>query len=593
MRKAARVHGLHWGIAVLITCAIAGAIFHDISKERHDNLIARTETTVHLLANSRGRAVPLAIAELDELPEEMVLGELNDRWSKGDDGKSLPFAYALADMGKVDVAFLISQIATASPDEVDNLVRACDSNKVLAALESAAEETGIAAAETTTEREVEPHWRRKARLAIVALHLGNADLSTDMCGIEGRPDPSQRTLFISEFAKWHGSLGRLFESISPETISTSSPQSVALRSGLCLAIGSMVPDQIEKNAKDDWTNRCQKWFQEKPDKETHSAAGFVLRKWDKEPKIAGSRELPADRDWYVNTAGMTMLKIPSGKFQRWFPRDKQDRSLYTPRGRQEVELTRPYWLADREVTFGQYRQFTTDEDYDGEKPPAWPGPDAQTEHTDDHPVHNVSWYDAVLFCNWLSDKEELQPCYEPSGTTRFGTDDDAIVLAKQQVQSDNPHTHMGPGIYVIWNDNFKANGYRLPTEAEWEHACRAGTQTIYAFGNDLRMLSDYAYGTEKGGTKLPNGWGMFDMHRSPWEHCFDWRAPYGKDPVTDPVVRTFQGNSRVIRGGGGSPPYFTSHVREEKRKVSERIICQVDALREKWWGFRVARNHVP
>ena len=260
---------------------------------------------------------------------------------------------------------------------------------------------------------------------------------------------------------------------------------------------------------------------------------------------------------------MTMLKIPSGNFTRWYPRDEQDRSVYTPGGRQEVELTRSYWLADREVTLGQFLQFTADQAYDGEKPPAWPGNDVRKGLTDDYPVRHVSWYDAVLFCNWLSREENLEPCYERSGTTRIGTDDHAIVLTKDQVNSENPHTHMGPGMYVIWNYKTGKNGYRLPTEAEWEHACRAGTQTIYAFGNDVRMLSDYAYRTEEGGTKLPNGWGMFDMHGDPWEHCYDWGTPFGKDPVTDPVGTTFQGGGRVTRG--------EASLRRISRPTSEQI----------------------
>ena len=150
---------------MLITFAIAGAIFHDISRERHDNLMRRMETTVDLLANSRNlpvRELEQAIAELDQLPEEKVLSKLRARWSKGDDGKSLSLAYALAKKGTVDVSsFLISQIAAASPDEVDNLAKALvwafdnDNNKSLSALKIAAEKTERAAEERTAEREAE------------------------------------------------------------------------------------------------------------------------------------------------------------------------------------------------------------------------------------------------------------------------------------------------------------------------------------------------------------------------------------------------------------------------------------------------------
>ena len=150
------------------------------------------------------------------------------------------------------------------------------------------------------------------------------------------------------------------------------------------------------------------------------------------------------------------------------------------------------------------------------------------QSTDQHPVENVSWLEAIQFSNKLSEKEGKKPFYEIDGEDIRVPD---------------------------WN----GPGYRLPIEAEWEYACRANapTRRQFSFGDNVVELGVYGWfdgnaekRTHPVGQKSPNGFGLYDMHGNVWEWCWDWydESYYIQSPTDDPTGPA-GGSDRVLRGG--------------------------------------------
>jgi sulfatase modifying factor 1 len=170
-----------------------------------------------------------------------------------------------------------------------------------------------------------------------------------------------------------------------------------------------------------------------------------------------------------------------------------------------VHITRPFYVAKYAMTFEEYDLFCDDTI-------GIPRPKDRGWGRRGHPLSGVNWYDAVKYCNWLSEKEGLTPCYEVKG---------------KLTQCD-----------------LSANGYRLPTEAEWEYAARGGHKSQgyeYAGSNNVDDVGWYEGNsggqTHPVGQKQPNELGLYDMSGNMWEWCWDW---YGKDyyassPASDPT----------------------------------------------------------
>lgn len=207
-----------------------------------------------------------------------------------------------------------------------------------------------------------------------------------------------------------------------------------------------------------------------------------------------------------NSLGMKFTLIPPGRFRMGSARSERERD--DDETQHLVEITKPFYIGVHEVTQEDYEKLT------GRNPSAYE--DFDDLDTKRFPVEEVTWEDAVKLCEILSEKEGKK--------------------------------------------------YRLPTEAEWEYACRAGTTTPFSFGKALNgdkanCYGKSPYGTSVKGTYLgrptpvgtypANPFGVFDMHGNVWEFCSDWRAPYPRTAVKDPTGPK-TGTRRVTRGGGWS-----------------------------------------
>lgn len=429
-------------------------------------------TIVDGVQDARGAALPELISDLQKYPTTLVTQVLNRRFENEFEAhRKLNLAFALVAYGTAKSEYLVSQVGAVQEDDTRILFEGLkiDRNASLKFLHSAI-------VNSTHDK----NWKRKSQLAILTLHLGDPGPAVDMCQITNRPDPVQRTLFIDEFPRWH--------------INTESLSEITRRfpdDGFCsatiLAMASVPKERLTSDERHVWRKLAEEWYVLRKDAVTHSSLELLLRRWNLAlPKTAEGVERNNDADWYVNTAGQTFLRVPAGSIPHMVSNQKLPR-IYI--------FSEPFWMSDREVSVGQFQQFINDPNCPASKKPAdWPGAEKALSPTPDHPVQNTNWWDAVLYCNWLSHREGLTPAYQTTGET----------------------LQLGGRPFQLWQLRPDAEGYRLPVDIEWEYACRAGTTTLYSSGNDEELLRAYSpYHARRPavcGSHRPNAWGFFDMH---------------------------------------------------------------------------------
>jgi serine/threonine protein kinase/formylglycine-generating enzyme required for sulfatase activity len=397
--------------------------------------------------------------------------------------------------------------------------------------------------------------KRRAGAAVTLMHLGEPSAGREVLRV--RDDPEAATQFI------HGLRDRGIGVTSVfDCLGDGSETDVLY--GLLLALGEFRPEELGSSALADLRRRLIIWHCEDPRSIIHGASGWLLRTWGfpADADRADRTPVPPDpsgrREWFVERIGGEFFTFivfqpaefvagssPGEPFRR--PNEAQHR----------VRLTRAFALCDRELTAGQYSLFARSAGLPADPDEPAPGPT--------YPASGLTWAEAVLYCRWLTTvagmAEDWQ-CYEDAGPAKEAAE---LLLKHADFHPEHP-------------------GFRLPTEAEWEYACRAGTTTAYGFGNDRAMLRFYGRhledGATPGGLLRPNRRGLFDMHGNVWEWCQDWfeKRPTASVDPSGPV----KGHNRALRGGGWDRGPW--HCRSAYRH------SPTPDYRGTYMGFRLART---
>ena len=384
-----------------------------------------------------------------------------------------------------------------------------------------------------------PQHRQAAAIAALALLEQPEPLWQ---ALRHGPDPTVRSLLLRGASPY---------GIKPELLLArlDAKPELSEQRALLLLLGLYKQDEIPAPARQALAERLLSRFTSEPDPGIHGAIGWLLRQWNLGEEIRrreqglASATVPRDRDWYVNGQGQTFTMVRGpvtfGMGELVLGAEGEARSP-----RHTVQIPRSFAVMTTEVTVAQFRPFVeslarrkavekrlTERD--------------RYNWSDDCPMIRLDWFDAARYCNWLSSVEGIpraQWCYDEK-------DDGAVAM---------PESYLG------------RLGYRLPTEAEWEFACRAGATTDWPYGRESfarnALLPNYAWSsaslagnrTHPVGTMMPNDLGLFDILGNAHEWCqdpYDSATYHAQDPGVPRVDREFpaglvpEKKNRVLRGG--------------------------------------------
>ena len=342
--------------------------------------------------------------------------------------------------------------------------------------------------------------RRQATAAAALATAGKWDQVWPL--LRHSPNPTLRSYLIDRLGKSGADALTIIDRLKSEIESDAS-----VRRALVLALGDFEEDRLPINDQEQFVPWLLDRYQHDSDSGLREAAGWLLRRWRQKRQLAAIDESESTPRMVFVAPGEIETRDQTGQQRR-------------------VQVKDRFALGSREVTVAEFLRFRPHHQWD-----------KRAAQTEDCPVNEVSWYDAAAYCNWLSREAGLpeeQWCYSPSDNGDFWQ-----------------------GMKVKPNA-LSLSGYRLPTVAEWELACRAGSVTFWSFGEADELLDRYAWSMANSGIHSrpvgglrPNDFGFFDLHGNVWEWCHDRVDGQGVEltavPGKDDVV--FDDSLRAMRGG--------------------------------------------
>ena len=516
-----------WGIASLAMIVLAGIGLGWYKNNEYQNaksLQEKVDNLVESMVATPAGGVEFYLDQLrqnEKLATPTLLKVFADAQRK--DLQRIHAAYGLINHGSIDaeqLKFLLDRVPTLPKDEGTNVLNALERVHHTNPLN---EELAQRVDQASTDA-------IRYRFVAIELGLGITDQTALLCQLKA--DPTSRTSLIRGFKDFGGDLARIAKTLESQQMDAE------LRSALCTAIGTLGMDAAEATQP-----TLKKLFVEAPDGGTHSAAYWALRQQgltEESLVTLGGEAGPEtdEREWSLNHLNMTMIRIPARNFGMGHATDEEN-----PMDNEPTEPFDAFWMSDREVTVAQFYALCKD----AKRP--------ESAGESQLPMTRISWFDAVEFCNQLSKQTvpELEQAYHLDKIER--TENGFVKRAFVKETG--------------------GNGFRLPTEREWEYACRAMSIKNFSFGSDEDWLGEFAVCNQPqvktGGTKTPNGWGLFDMHGNVAEWC--------EDKYTD------TDEFRVLRGGSFDhfyPQWLRSYFRYRFTRDS----------RDLNFGFRVSRTHI-
>ena len=427
--------------------------------------------------------------------------------------------------------------------------------------------------------------RRQAIAAISLARLGRIEAIWK--ALERRDDPDLRTWLTRDLTRYSVAQSTLIDRSRIETVPS-------IRAALAIALGGYNLQDIDEPSRSAILGLLLGWYRHDSDPGVHGAVAWLLRsRWREGTRLLEidqalrSRDPVPPLDWFVNGQGQTFAVVrgpqrflmgspPSSEPPRNHQQENETDALH------ERRITRSFAIAATEVTVAQYREFVN-----ANKALFPKGMNylPSVSPDEDCPIHGVNWFEAVLYCRWVSDREKIpedQMCFPPIAD---------MVQAFQTGSLEMKPGHLG------------RTGYRLPTEAEWEFSCRAGTTTSRYFGRALTLLPEYAWFAGNSGTVTsaglenkgrthpvgqlkPNDLGILDVYGNLREWCLDPFEPYpvGRKTVEDTefLKPASAGDHRVARGGAFMESSESIHSAYRNAWVADQRIIST--------GLRVART---